>query len=370
MICIIIVCTIKTLSGVVLFGIVRVVTCLSGGRVSGISDKFCSRRNWFYELKAGTKKILIEKKLKIGLALGSGSARGWAHIGVIRALEEMGIYPEIITGCSIGSVVGAAYASDHLDVLENWATGLSWQDILAYMDFSLLEGGFIRGDKLMEFAHQYVGKLDIQSLPLTFATVATELSSGREIWLREGNLLDSLRASIALPGLFAPVKLNGRWLVDGGLVDPVPISLCRAMGADVVIAVNLNGDLVGKHLNRKNQEVGKQNSDTISDEDVWARITNQISNSFSEKKEALLSSLLGQNKDAPGMFDVLASSINIMQDKITRSRMAGDPAEIMLTPRLSSLGLMEFDQAAVAIEEGRACVEIMRPALDQMLSEL
>jgi len=338
--------------------------------VPGISDKFCSIRNWLYELKAGAKKILTEKKLKIGLALGSGSARGWAHIGVIRALEEMGIYPEIITGCSIGSVVGAAYASDHLDVLESWATGLSWQDILAYMDFSLLEGGFIRGDKLMAFAHQHVGKLDIQSLPLTFATVATELSSGREIWLREGNLLDSLRASIALPGLFAPVKLNGRWLVDGGLVDPVPISLCRAMGADVVIAVNLNGDLVGKHLNRKNQEVGKQNSDTISDEDVWARITNQISNSFSEKKEALLSSLLGQNKDAPGMFDVLASSINIMQDKITRSRMAGDPAEIMLTPRLSSLGLMEFDQAAVAIEEGRACVEIMRPALDQMLSEL
>ncbi|MBE9568393.1 MAG: patatin-like phospholipase RssA [Proteobacteria bacterium] len=311
-----------------------------------------------------------ENKIKIGLALGSGSARGWAHIGVIRALEEMGVYPEIITGCSIGSVVGAAYASDHLDMLESWATELTWQDILAYMDFSLLEGGFIRGDKLMAFARQHVGELNIQSLPLTFAAVATELSSGREIWLREGNLLDSLHASIALPGLFAPVKLDGRWLVDGGLVDPVPISLCRAMGADVVIAVNLNGDLVGKHLKRKDQEMRKQINNTISDEDVWDRITNQISSSFSEKKEALLSSLLGQNKDVPGMFDVLASSINIMQDKITRSRMAGDPAEVMLTPRLSSLGLMEFDQADIAIEEGRACVENMRPALDQMLSEL
>lgn len=139
LICIIIVCTIKTLSGVVLFGIVRVVTCLSGGRVSGISDKFCSRRNWFYELKAGTKKILIEKKLKIGLALGSGSARGWAHIGVIRALEEMDIYPEIVTGSSIGSLVGAAYASNHLDTLESWVTELTWQDIITYMDISLLK---------------------------------------------------------------------------------------------------------------------------------------------------------------------------------------------------------------------------------------
>ncbi|PCJ88406.1 MAG: patatin [Thiotrichaceae bacterium] len=314
--------------------------------------------------------MLVDKKTKIGLALGSGSARGWAHIGVIRALEEMGIYPEIITGCSIGSLVGGAYASNRLDVLEDWATKFTWQDIISYMDISLLEGGFIRGDKLMAFARLHVGELDIQSLPLTFAAVATELDSGREIWLREGNLVDSIRASIALPGLFAPVKLDGRWLVDGGLVDPVPISLCRAMGADVVIAVNLNGDLVGKHLKRKNSGSVQKKNNKVSDEDVWDRITNQISNSFSEKKEALLSTLLGQSKEAPGLFDVLASSINIMQDKITRSRMAGDPAEIMLTPRLSSLGLMEFDQAAVAIEEGRACVKNMRFALDKMVSEL
>lgn len=338
--------------------------------MSGISDKFYSSCNWLYELKGGTKKILTENKLKIGLALGSGSARGWAHIGVIRALEEMDIYPDIVTGSSIGSLVGAAYASNHLDTLESWVCELTWQDIITYMDISLLEGGFIRGDKLMAFARQHVGKLDIQSLPLKFAAVATELNSGREIWLREGNLIDSIHASIALPGLFAPVNLGGRWLVDGGLVDPVPISLCRAMGADVVIAVNLNGDLVGKHLKRKHKETDQQKNNEINDADVWEKITSQISNSFSEKKEALLSTLLGQSKETPGLFDVLASSINIMQDKITRSRMAGDPAEVMLTPRLSSLGLMEFDQASVAIEEGRSCVANMRPVLEKMLSEL
>jgi len=215
-----------------------------------------------------------------------------------------------------------------------------------------------------------VGELEIQSLPVSFAAVATELNTGREIWLREGALLDSIRASIALPGLFSPSRLNGQWLVDGGLVDPVPISLCRAMGAEVVIAVNLNGDIVGKHNKRKHRDEHNRDKKVGEDADVWAMISNQITSRLSEQKEAFLSQLLGESKDAPGLFDVMASSINIMQDRITRSRMAGDPPEVMLNPRLSSLGLMEFDQAAVAINEGRACVERMRPALDQMLSGL
>jgi len=307
---------------------------------------------------------------RIGIALGSGSARGWAHIGVLRALAEMGIHPGVVAGSSIGALVGAAYASDQLDTLENWVSSLTWKDMLAYLDLSLLDGGFIRGEKLIEVARQYVGELEIQSLPVLFSVVATELDTGREIWLREGALLDSIRASIALPGLFSPSRLNGQWLVDGGLVDPVPVSLCRAMGAEVIIAVNLNGDIVGKHNKRKNSDEHHRDKKAGEEADVWAMISNQITSRFSEQKEAFLSQLLGESKDAPGLFDVMASSINIMQDRITRSRMAGDPPEVMLNPRLSSLGLMEFDQAAVAITEGRACVERMRPALDQMLSRL
>lgn len=307
---------------------------------------------------------------RIGIALGSGSARGWAHIGVLRALAEIGVYPGVVAGSSIGSLVGAAYASDQLDLLESWVNNLSWKDILAYLDLSLLRGGLIQGGKLMEFARQHLGELEIQSLPISFGAVATELNTGREIWLREGVLLDSIRASIALPGLIAPFQLDGRWLMDGGLVNPVPVSLCRAMGAEVIIAVNLNGDIVGKHLKQKNRETYRQKKNDREDADIWDRISNQITISFDEQKDVFLSRLLGGSRDTPGLFDVMASSINIMQDRITRSRMAGDPAEVMLAPRLSSLGLMEFDQADIAIDEGYACVERMRPALDQMLSEL
>ncbi len=306
---------------------------------------------------------------RIGIALGSGSARGWSHIGVLRALEEIGIVPGIVTGCSVGSLVGAAYASQRLDELENWVLGLTWKDILALMDVSLLEGGLIHGDKIIQYAQSLMGGIDIQDLPLKFAAVATDLHTGREVWLREGSVLDSIRASAALPGLFSPFETNGQWLVDGGLVDPVPVSLCRAMGAEIVIAVNLNGGLVGKHLQRNTRKPPVQKKrDPPKDNDLWSRISSQITTSFSEQKEAMLSQMLGRSRSGPGVFEVMASSINIMQDRVTRSRMAGDPPEITLTPRLAHLGLMEFDQAEMAIEEGRACVERMRPQLDQYLS--
>jgi NTE family protein len=320
---------------------------------------------------ATQSSLLNHVDTRIGIALGSGSARGWAHIGVLRALSDIGIHPGFVAGSSIGALVGAAYASDQLDALENWTNSLTWKDILTFMDVSLLEGGFVQGKKLMAFASRHVGNRDIQSLRIPFAAVATDLYTGREVWLRKGDLLDSIRASIALPGLFSPIKLDGQWLVDGGLVDPVPISLCRAMGAEVVIAVNLNGDIVGKHIDkRKNHIEPKRDKEIAEDADVWTIMSNQITNRLNEQKEAFLSQLLGKSKDTPGFFNVMAGAINIMQDRITRSRMAGDPPEVILNPRLSSLGLMEFDQAATAIEEGYVCVEQMRPALEQMLSGL
>ena len=311
-----------------------------------------------------------DANIRIGLALGSGSARGWAHIGVIRALSEMGIEPEIVAGTSIGALVGAAYASNQLDMLENWVVSLTWKDILNVVDLSLVSGGLIQGEKLFQFARDHLNDPLIESMPRQFGAVATELNTGREMWFRDGPLMEGVRASIALPGVFTPVRLKGRWLVDGGLANPVPVSLCRAMGADVVIAVNLNGDIVGKHGRRRSDQAERLEIEESADTNFLERISSQLKNGLYEGKDILLSQLFGENLDTPGIFEVLASSINIMQDRITRSRMAGDPPEVVLSPRLSQLGLLEFDQAATAIEEGRACVKRMRPALEQMLTGL
>jgi NTE family protein len=186
----------------------------------------------------------------IGLALGGGSARGWAHIGVICALNQAGIHPDIVCGTSIGALVGAAYVDGDLNRLEAWVRSLTLQTVVRFLDFSL-SGGLIRGERLIEFFRSNFVDRQITELPLPFAAVATDLHSGREVWLRKGSVSDTVRASIALPGLFTPARLGGKWLVDGGLVNPVPVSLCRAMGANWVIAVDLNSDLIGRHLNRK-----------------------------------------------------------------------------------------------------------------------
>ncbi|MGD8590727.1 MAG: patatin-like phospholipase RssA [Chromatiales bacterium] len=307
---------------------------------------------------------------RIGLALGSGSARGWAHIGVIQGLAEIGIEPHVVAGSSIGAFVGAAYASGRLQRLEQWVRALSWKDILEYLDLSVRGGGVIQGEKLMQFFPEVLTDVPIDSLARRFGMVATELSSGREVWFREGSLIEGVRASISLPGLFAPVWVNDRWLVDGGLANPVPVSLCRALGADVVIAVNLNGDIVGKHLRKKSNKPISVSQEEKTNTVFLDRISTQLKNSLQDKKETLLSQLFGNNRQMPGLFEVLASSINIMQDRITRSRMAGDPPEVILSPRLAHLGLLEFDEADMAIAEGRACVERMQPMLDKLLAEL
>lgn len=299
---------------------------------------------------------------KIGIALGSGSARGWAHIGVLRGLAELGIEPEIVAGTSIGALVGAAYANDQLDLLEQWARALNWKDLVSYLDLGVLGGGVIQGEKLLEFFSKRVNHAEIENMPKKFAAVATELDSGREVWLQSGSVIRAVRASIALPGLFSPVKYNDRWLVDGGLVDPVPVSLCRAMGAEIVIAVNLNGDIVGKHLrSRIEQNEPRQTS-------YWDKIYGQLKVRLESGKYGMLSQLLGDKQRTPGLFEVMAGSINIMQDRITKSRMAGDPPDIILSPRLSKLGLMEFDQAAMAIEEGRLSVKYLTSSLEAIIS--
>ncbi len=296
---------------------------------------------------------------KIGLALGSGAARGWAHIGVIQSLREAGIEPDIVCGASIGSLVGGAYACGRLEEFEAWVRRLTWRDVIRYMDLQLRGGGFIEGERIIAFARRYMSDVEIESLEKPFAAVATELATGQEVWLREGSLLEGVRASCALPGLFAPVKREGTWLADGGLVNPVPISLCRAMGADVVIAVNLNGDIVGKHFRSQNPQPYPVVTAEEAD-DFLGRLSASISNGVRAKAEEMVSSLMGTNK-APGVFEVLSSALNIMQDRITRSRMAGDPPDILLAPHLAHLGLLEFHRAEVAIDAGAQAVKQVLP---------
>jgi len=286
-------------------------------------------------------------KPKVGLVLGSGSARGWAHIGVLRALQEAGITPDILCGCSIGALVGAAYADGDLEQLEHWATGLAWKDVVGLLDVGF-SGGLIKGDKLIAFFERHFVDKDFSALPLPFACVATDLANGREVWLREGSVAAAVHASIALPGLLAPVSRDGRLLVDGGLVNPVPVSLCRALGADIVIAVDLGSDIVGRSLKRDATVEGNNSS-------KWT--------------DRMLSSLgLKRDHDLPSLATVLSTSINIMQVRIARSRLAGEPADALIAPRLAHLGLMDYHRAAEAIVEGAAAVKRMLPAIEFALN--
>lgn len=296
---------------------------------------------------------------KIGLALGGGSAKGWAHIGVIHALANAGIVPDMVCGTSIGALVGAAYVNGDLDRFEQWARSLTLQTVVGFLDFSL-GGGLIKGEKLVDFFRSRFVDVPISKLPLPFAAVATDLQSGREIWLQEGMVSDAVRASIALPGLFTPAGHEGRWLVDGGLVNPVPVSLCRAMGADLVIAVDLNSDIVGKHLRKaRTSKAADPGNPEETGESMLARIQSGM---------ATLGIAAPKTADTrPSMLDVLASSINIMQERITRSRLAGDPADVLIAPRLAEFGLMEFHRAAIAIEAGSRAAKQALPQINAIL---
>ena len=286
-----------------------------------------------------------QNKSRIGLALGSGSARGWTHIGVIKALSRLGVEPDIICGCSIGALVGASYCAGNLNKLENWLLKLTKREVARFFELNWSFNGFVDADHLESFLNSYVcdEKVSIEELGKTYAAVSTDLENGREIWFTKGPVLQAVWASMSLPGLFPPIQNGGRWLIDGGLVNPVPVSICRALGAEVVIAVNLNGDIVGKHLAQKS----KPESDHS--------IADRFIQSIKEYSESIFPDLANDDK-SPGLFDAIASSINITQDRITRSRMAGDPPDILLAPKLSKIGLLEFYRASEAIEEGEDCV--------------
>ncbi len=301
-----------------------------------------------------------ETQPKIALALGSGSARGWAHVGVIKALRRLGVEPDIVTGTSVGAIAGAIYGLGALAPFERWLLKLSRGDIFALMDIRLSGGGFVRGNRLLETFHSHFGEPRFSDLKLPFAAVATDLETGHEVWLREGPVAEAIRASISLPGLFAPMYYNGRWLVDGGLVNPVPVSLARALGAHRVIAVSLNEGIVGRSFRRGHGGLGSPQGDPH-----W--LDRVMANMRDHAPWLPLGPREGDREDSPGLMQSLASSLHIMQDRITRSRMAGDPPDLVIAPRLDHIGLLEFDRAREAIAEGEASVHRLSAAIEELL---
>jgi NTE family protein len=310
---------------------------------------------------------LTRRTPKLGLALGSGSARGWAHIGVLQALQEAGVKPDIVCGASIGALVGAAYAGGELERFADWVQGLGMRDVFGFMDFNLA-GGMLKGEKLIAFWRRNFADFDIEAAPMPFGAVATDLHSGAEVWLREGSIADAVRASIALPGLFTPVQRgDGRLLVDGGLVNPVPASLARAMGADIVICVDLNADILHRHMHPLA---------LVPEPDAAAAESAPEPQPVRGNEWMRRLKFWGGPGEAgavpaprqPSVLDVVMTSVNIMQMRITRSRMAGDPPEVVIAPRLAHLGLLDFHRAAEAIDEGRRAAQAALPQLERFMA--
>lgn len=284
----------------------------------------------------------------LGLVLGGGAARGWAHIGVFHALNEEGIVPDIITGTSIGALVGGCALAGKLNELEKFARGLTRRRMMGLMDFSLSGSGLINGARLLKLLHRHLGDVQIEDLPKPYSAVSTELGTGHEIWLREGSIVRAMHASFALPGIFHPVEVHGRWLVDGALVNPVPVSVSRALGARMVIAVNLAGDSFARGAILAN---GIQSEDKDPNDEMEFSAADLISPSRAIR-HFVRRQFSESSTRAPGVTQVMFEAYNIIQDRISRSRLAGDPPDVMVTPRLSDVGHFEFYKADSAIEAG------------------
>jgi NTE family protein len=302
-------------------------------------------------------KIRIEMEdVTIGLALGVGAARGWAHIGIIRGLIDIGIQPDIVCGTSAGALVGGSYAAGHLEELEKWLLTLDRLSVARFFDLSLTSGGLIAGKRIIGFFIDRFGDYDIQSLPKTYGAVATDLMTGHEIWFRSGSLMDAVRASISMPGIFEPFYLDGKWYVDGGIVNPVPVSLCRYLGADVVIAVDVNRGRLRKSPETSKFKFSSKSEDETVIENDDDRLPVSLPKKVKDRIGNALSHIWQGNSTKPGLLFVLNNSAHFMQERITLSRLACDPPDFILHPNVSAIGFMDFHRAAEAIEVGKQCV--------------
>src|SRR5215467_7467590 len=290
-----------------------------------------------------------EDRLSIGLVLGGGAARGFAHIGVLRTLSAHGIHPDVITGTSIGAVVAGLYAAGALDAFEDWSRQLTRRRVLGYLDFRFGGSGLISGGRLISKLEEVLGDTSFSDVPMRLAAIATEIGTGHEIWLTRGRLSEAMAASYALPGIFPPKLIGGRWLMDGAMVNPLPISAARALGARLVIAVNLNADNFGR---------GTTIQDHGPDAEDDAR---RAQHELDRTRRGIF---------RPGRSTVMVEAFQVMQDRITRSRLAGDPPDVMISPRLGRVNLFDFHRAKDTIALGAEATEKSIEAISESIAAL
>ena len=306
---------------------------------------------------------------KIGLALGAGAARGWSHIGVIRELEANNIRPDIVVGTSIGAVVGGCYAAGKLDEVEAFATSLTRRRIVGLLDLSFWGAGIFAGSRIRERLDAELAGFDVSDLPIPFAAVATEIGTGHEVWLRKGSLTKAINASYALPGILEPVFIDNRWLFDGALVNPIPVSVCRALGADIVIAVSLVSDSMFRGTVVGDRYAGDQAVDVIAE-----KIEGEPTGSWwlgGKPAAGFLKRRFGRTPNgAPGIATIMMDAFTITQDRIARSRLAGDPPDVMVHARLESIGLFDFHRARELIDLGREAARRRLPDINEYIDGL
>jgi len=302
-------------------------------------------------------------KPKLVLALGGGVARGWAHIGVLRTLNQAGLEPDIICGTSIGALVGGLYLAGKLDELERWARGLTQRRVVGLLDFTFAGNGLFGGERLAKLLEEQIGGICIEELPRPFIAIATELETGRETWIRDGSLVRALRASYALPGVLAPIKLDGRWLVDGALVNPCPITPARSFGGKVVIGVSLHTDLIGAP--GETPTGGTQQALTPPPAPQRQGITRWL-----RPDRLLIEHIFRDRPDGPALGSAMIGGLNILLDRVSRARLAGDPPDILIAPRIAQIGLIEFHRAAETIELGARATREALPHIRYALEKL
>jgi NTE family protein len=302
----------------------------------------------------------VSARPQIVLALGGGVARGWAHIGVLRTLTEAGLEPNVICGTSIGAVIGGLHIAGKLDAIERWARGLTQRKLLGFLDLTLGGAGLFGGEKLAKLLEEQIGGVCIETLPKPFIAIATELETGREAWLRDGSLIQAIRASYALPGVFAPVKRDGQWLVDGALTNPCPTSAARSFGGKLVIAVSLHTDVMGSPGDPP--ATTQTLVPAVPPPDGIAR--------WLRPDRIIMQRLFADRPDGPAISTVMSGALNILIDRITRARLAGDPPDVLIVPKVAHIGLIEFHRAAETIEIGaraaREALPQIRYALDKL----
>lgn len=312
----------------------------------------------------------------VGLALGCGASRGWAHIGVIEALEDAQIPIDFISGCSVGAYVGAIYASQSLHNLKQFLVRMDGKKIFSYFDVVFPRSGLLNGSKRVhELFSMHTNAQTFDDLEIPLVMVATDLDRGKKVVIKSGNIIDALRATMSYPGLFAPVRLKDRWLVDGGLVDPVPVGMARSMGAEVVIAVDLNSRIVS-HSPKKSEKDSSNTTEILLPESFPSgpHMKNELVKKMTDFYEGIENRLrdktnefLQRDQLTPDIVETVMSSIGIMQERITRVNLAVDQPDILLQPRLGELKMMNFDQVEHTIQEGYLSVQENLEDIQNML---